>query len=483
MGRKVGSAVVGAPNWVNRTIFVGDNLGVLRGMNSASVDLVYLDPPFNSNRNYEAPIGSKAAGASFKDAWTLDDIDEAWLGLINERHPAVYSICQSAQLSHSKGMKSYLAFMSVRIIELHRILKSTGSLYLHCDDTAVAYLVMMMDAIFGRGNRRGYITWKRSQSAAKGSQYVQKSWGRNTDTILHYAKSESAILYGNRSLTEDEVRSKFPKIDEDGRRYNTATPLYCSSTMGDRPNLCYEWRGYRNRYPSGWRLSKDRMDEEYQKGNIVIREDGKLERRAYADNYAGVPVGNLWDDVPALSAQAKERTGYPTQKPLALLERIIQASSNEGDVVLDPFAGCATTCDAAERLGREWVGIDLSPKAYDLIRMRLERAADAEALFRGGSLPDVHVRGDIPVRSDLSEPIEYSTVKHKLFGIQEGRCNGCKHEFQFRNFEVDHVIAKAIGGTDNEENLQLLCGSCNRIKGKKSQEELMVRLKELKLVA
>ena len=483
MSVKASGAVVGCPNWANRSIFVGDNLDVLRGMNSASVDLVYLDPPFNSNRNYSAPVGSDAAGASFKDAWTLSDLDEAWLGIIAEKYPAVYSICQTAELSHSKGMKSYLAFMAVRLIELHRILKGTGSMYLHCDDTAVAYLVMMMDAIFGRGNRRGYITWKRSQSAAKGSQYAQKSWGRNTDTILHYAKSESAILYGNRSLTEDEVRSKFSKIDEGGRRYNTATPLYRSSTMGSRPNLCYEWRGYRNRYSSGWRLSKERMDEEYQKGNIVIREDGRLERRAYADDYAGVPVGNLWDDVPALSAQAKERTGYPTQKPLALLERIINASSNEGDVVLDPFCGCATTCDAAERLGRQWVGIDLSPLAYDLIRMRLQKASDADALFKGGKLPDVIVRSDIPMRIDVGEPIEYSTVKHKLFGVQAGRCNGCRHEFHFRHFEVDHIVARAKGGTDHEENLQLLCGSCNRIKGKKSQAELMARLKKMKLVA
>ena len=482
MGRKVGSAVVGVPNWVNRTIFVGDNLGVLRGMNSASVDLVYLDPPFNSNRSYSAPVGSEAAGASFKDAWTLSDMDEAWLGIIAEQHPAVYSVCQSAQLSHSKGMKSYLAFMAVRLIELHRILKSTGSLYLHCDDTAAAYLVMMMDAIFGRRNRRGYITWRRSQSSAKGSQYAQKSWGRNTDTILHYAKSEVTILYGNRSLTEDEVRSKFPKIDADGRRYNTATPLYRSPTMGDRPNLCYEWHGYRNRYPSGWRLSKSRMDEEYGKGNIVICEDGKLERRAYADDYGGVPLGNLWDDVPALSSQAKERTGYPTQKPLALLERIIRASSHEGDIVLDPFCGCATTCDASERLGRQWVGIDLSPKAYDLIRMRLQRASDEEALFKGGKLPDVIVRSDIPKRSDVGEPVEYSTVKHKLFGVQDGRCNGCKYEFPFWNFEIDHIVARNKGGGDNEENLQLLCGHCNRVKGTKTQEELIVRLKEMGVI-
>ena len=171
--------------------------------------------------------------------------------------------------------------------------------------------------------------------------------------------------------------------------------------MGARPNLCYEWRGFVNPHPSGWRLSKERLEEEYQKGNIVIRPDGKLERRKYLKDYKGASYGNIWDDI--LPAAGEERTGYPTQKPLTLLERIIEASSNPGDIILDPFCGCATTCIAAESLQRQWIGIDLSVKAVELVKMRLER--DLSMTEDTGLLGDkvIH-RTDIPTREVPDEP-------------------------------------------------------------------------------
>ena len=189
----------------------------------------------------------------------------------------------------------------------------------------------------------------------------------------------------------------------------------------------------------------------------------------------GMPLQNLWDDIQMVSPRSKEGTGYPTQKPLALLERIINASSNEGDTVLDPFCGCATACVAADRLGRKWVGIDISPKAAELVNLRLQQAMGS--LFHNRL---VTARTDIPRRTDIDAPINYRKNKHVLFGQQEGRCAGCRMDFPFKIFEVDHVIPQSRGGTDHLENLQLLCPHCNRIKGDRPQEYL---LSQLSLVA
>ena len=236
--------------------------------------------------------------------------------------------------------------------------------------------------------------------------------------------------------------------------------------MGARPNLCYEWRGFVNPHPSGWRLSKERLEEEYQKGNIVIRADRKLERRKYLKDYKCPSYGNIWDDI--RPATGEERTGYPTQKPIALLKRIIKASSNEEDVVLDPFCGCATTCVAAERLGRQWIGIDISEKAVTLVRMRLENEV---GLFG----PVIH-RTDLPKRSEKLP--NYRTHKHTLYGEQEGFCNGCQTQFPFRNMTVDHIVPRRHGGSDAVDNLQLLCSACNSTKGTGTQAELVAELRE-----
>ena len=187
---------------------------------------------------------------------------------------------------------------------------------------------------------------------------------------------------------------------------------------------------------------------------------------------------NLWTDLRMVSSQSNERIGYPTQKPLALLERIIKASSNEGDVVLDPFCGCATACVAAENLDRRWIGIDIPPKAVELVNMRLQLSMGD--LFHNRL---VTARTDIPIRTDVDAPVPYRQNKHVLFGQQEGRCNGCRSEFPFRNFTIDHIIPESRGGTDHVENLQLLCGHCNSVKGDRPQECLVARLRELGIAA
>ena len=344
-------------NVENRTIFEGDNLHILRGIDTESVDLIYLDPPFNSNRNYSAPIGSEAAGAAFKDTWTLSDVDNAWHGEIADREPALYQAIHASELTHGKGMKSYLIMLAVRLLEMKRVLKSTGSIYLHCDPTASHYLKMVMDSVLGKDNFRDEIVWQRASGRAKGSQHKSKSLGRDTDSVLHYSKSNNFLHNAvNSPLTEAEIIEKFPLIDENKRRYNTDIPIFCQPSMGDRPNLCYEYKGVVNPHPSGWRVSKEKLIEMDKAGYIIWREGKRPLRKAYAAEYKGKPIGSLWTDIPI--AAGKERTGYPTQKPLALLNRIIKASSNEGDIVLDPFCGCATTCVAAEQLRRQWIGIE-----------------------------------------------------------------------------------------------------------------------------
>ena len=278
------------------------------------------------------------------------------------------------------------------------------------------------------------------------------------------------------NLTESDAWHLFPKVDNMGKRYNTRTPAWCSRSMGERPNLCYSFHGI-SPHPSGWRLSRERMNEEYAKGNIVIV-GGKLERRSYERDYKGVSPGNLWADTDLLlGSQSPERVGYPTQKPLALLERIIRASSNVDDVILDPFCGCATACVAAEKAERQWVGIDLSPKALELVQLRL-----GKELGYFGREFTIH-RVDIPRRTDIGKQPHYRTQKHTLFGKQEGICNGCQATFPFRNFTVDHIVPSSHGGTSHIDNLQLLCGACNSSKGNRPHAELIADLQRQGIIS
>ena len=397
----------------NRTIFTADNLDVLRGVDSQSVDLIYLDPPFNSKRDYSAPIGSEAAGAAFKDTWTLSDVDLAWHGEIAERSPALYQTVGAAALSHGKSMQSYLIMMAVRLLEMQRILAPTGSIYLHVDPTASHYLKALMDCVFGPTNFRNEIVWHYHMGSVPKADFRKKH-----DTILRYSHTSKYMPVAVR--VPRRMEGRYTRVDEHGRRYH-------------------------------------------------VNGAGK---RFYEDE--GIVPDDVWSylrekQFTQLNSQSKERCGYPTQKPLALLERIIRASSNEGDTVLDPFCGCATTCVAAERLGRQWIGIDLSEKAIQLVRTRLERDC-------GGLVCEVNHRTDIPRRTDLGKLPDYRTHKHTLFGRQEGRCAGCQIVFPFRNMTIDHIIPRAKGGSDHIDNLQILCGACNSAKGRGSNEALIAKL-------
>ena len=392
-----------AANFASETIWTGDNLHVMRGMNAECVDLIYLDPPFNSNRTYEAPIGSKAAGAAFKDAWTLDDVDVHEHGELADRNPAAYSVIEAARQAHGKGMQSYLIMMAVRLLEMRRLLKPTGSLYLHCDSTASHYLKLLMDGIFGRANFRNEIVW---------------SYRRWPSVSRHFQTMHDVILFYTAGAENTFHVDYEPASQSYLRRFKGKTQV----------------------------LDPDRPTRK-----LVVNRPTK-----------GLPQRDVWE-ISIIAGSAKERTGYPTQKPLALLERIIQASSNAGDLILDPFCGCATTLVAARRLGRQWAGIDLSPLAIKLVNERI--AADLP-LWGGATALDAP-----PVRTDLGDVPNYRTHRHRLYGEQEGVCAGCDTHFPFRVMDVDHVLPRSKGGTDHADNLQLLCSGCNRSKGGRTMAE------------
>jgi len=370
-------------------LYYGDCLAIMNEWPSSCIDLIYLDPPFNSNREYNSIYEDETGKPlpeqinAFCDQWTLDEERERAIrempilmreAGIDDEVAEFWRTWVNALRKTQPNLLAYLSYMVQRLLIMRVLLKPTGSIYLHCDFTAVHYIKVMMDGIFGHKNFRNEIIWKRVTSNQKGSQHSRKSWGNNADTILFYTKSNNHCLDGTRDLTKKEVNKKFNKCDKEGRLYyDDSSHLQRTPNMGERPNLCYEWRGFKNRHPSGWRLSKKRLEEEYQKGNIVISPDGKkLERRKYEEDYAGVPIGNIWTDIKPV--RGKEGMGYKTEKPVELLERIIKASSKEGDVVLDPFCGCATTVEAAHRLGRKWIGIDIAIHAIKRVaKKRLEK--------------------------------------------------------------------------------------------------------------
>ena len=382
---------MGEPNFANRTLWIDDNLRVLRGINSECVDLIYLDPPFNSKRVYNAPLGSAAAGAKFDDTWTLDVVKSEWAELQEAADPAMHHTVVGAGLTAGESMQAYLSFMALRLLECRRVLRSTGSIYLHCDPTASHYLKQLLDAIFGRGQFRNEVIWSYGLGGSSRRWYSRKH-----DVILFYTASD---------------------------RYTFNKPLEPATSQ---------------------------------------RMKGKMKG-----------VRDVWA-IPSLNNMAKERTGWPTQKPLALLERIIDASSEGNDVVLDPFCGCATAMVAAERLGRRWAGIDIDEMAVGITLKRLQDESDAAVHnvdlqgMREG-LPIVHLPPAPPQRTDPDRPTRSPRIRAILWarlGTGERRpCPGCDRAKYHDDFHLDHVTPRSKGGPDADENLQLLCAACNGRKG------------------
>jgi site-specific DNA-methyltransferase (adenine-specific) len=367
---------------VPNQLYFGDNLDVLReSIKDESVDLIYLDPPFNSAADYnvlfETPKGMQldAQITAFEDTWHWGKQAEKEFGeLLTHPNTNVAEVMRALrQFLGENDMMAYLTMMANRLLELHRVLKPTGSLYLHCDQTASHYLKVVLDGVFGPQGFKNEIIWKRSTSHGN----VARNYGSLTDTIFFYAKSDDYVwnqLY--HEYTKEYIESKFTNYDPDGRRWQSVT----LRNPGPRPNLRYPYTATNGKtyqpHPNGWAVSLERMKQyDAQKRlHFPSKPDGQLRVKQYLDERPGTKLQNIWDDIPAINSQAQERLGYPTQKPIALLERVIKASSNEGQLILDPFCGCGTAVHAAQKLNRGWIGIDLTHLAISLIEKRLNDA-------------------------------------------------------------------------------------------------------------
>ncbi|RJX17552.1 MAG: site-specific DNA-methyltransferase [Desulforudis sp.] len=355
---------------ISNTLFYGDNLPILRDyIPSESVDLIYLDPPFNSNRSYNVLFrdeGGKSADAqitAFGDSWHWgDSADNALNELIRANPGKVDDAVQSMLgiVGHSP-MGAYLVMMAARLVELQRVLKPTGSLYLHCDPTASHYLKVILDTVFGAENFNSEIIWKRTSAHSD-----SKTLGNSHDVILFYSKSDT-LLWNKQyqPYSNEYIKSHYRYLDKAGRKFRTDNLTATSLSGGGYE---YAWNGV----TKIWRCPEKKMQELHDQGRLHYTKSGSVEYIRYLDEMQGTPLQDIWDDVPPINSQAAERLGYPTQKPLALLERIIQASSNPGDVVLDPFCGCGTAVAASEKLGRRWIGIDITHLAISLIRYRMK---------------------------------------------------------------------------------------------------------------
>ncbi len=406
----------------SNTLYYGDNLPVLRDREhfpDACIDLVYLDPPFNSNRSYNvlfketSGVSAPAQIEAFEDTWS-------WPG--GAAQHAFEEVTQHGTDDTARLLKAmldavghndvtaYLCMMAVRLVELHRVLKPTGSIYLHCDPTASHYLKILMDSIFGPQNFRNEITWQRTNV-----HNDAKRWGTVADTLLYYGKTQDVTWNAPRvPHTGSYLASKYRYNDGDGRgpyRLDNMT------SPNPRPNMMYEWKGHASP-PYGWRYSRETMATLDSEGRIWYPTSTakRPQLKRYLNEMAGSAMNSIWTDIAPINSQARERLGYATQKPLALLERIINASSNPGDVVLDPFCGCGTAVHAAQKLGRNWIGIDITFLAIGLVEQRMRDA------FPGITFHEVGVPADVPGAEALAarDPYQFQFwAVHRLGGRSE----------------------------------------------------------------
>ena len=537
-----------ALNMPSRTLGVMDNLPFLRALNNECIDLIAIDPPFAANETFtgrprpaitDAELADEKALAQkhgarhdegrdtrVRDIWTWDDnVHPDWLSRIEDDYPPVFAVIKAVEACASENEAAYIAFMAVRLIECRRVLKPTGSVYVHCDDHANSYLRMLMDAIFGADNFRNHIIWRRYGSHNDAS----KKWGRVHDSILFYSQTDEYTWTDNaREPYDPEYIEKAYSYEDERGRYTTA-PLHGRGLSGG--GYDFEWRGVRDI----WRFAKDKLDEMDADGLVHWPKRGRIPRRkVYLDLDKGIPARDLIIDVKP--APASERTGYATQKPLALYERVVKASSNPGDVVLDIFAGCATTAVAAERLGRRWIACDMAYRSWTMLKRRFRqngialtdregmRATDQalglglvrDAEVEWGKRARVLGPNDLPKRGD-EDPDPFHNLRRTRRTGGRGRrsqsarsaswagripkdeaktllvnefgpyCWGCgweapkfpSGEYDLGLLEVDHIWARNDantddgGGSDELYNLALLHATCNRVKSNRlTLEEL-----------
>ena len=415
-------------NWT-RELWISDNLPVMRGMNSETVDLIYLDPPFNSKRMYEGNLSPEMGKQSFSDIWGDSDITEDDRRILRTEYPHCAALINVLADSHGKSWKSYLSFMGIRLMEMHRLLKETGSIYLHCDPHMSHPLKMLMDMIFGEKNFRNEIVWCYTRMSTKN----QMQLSRAHDIIFWYSKTSNK----NWKFNVDDIR--LPYADSSKKREGMTL----------------------NRLGSGY--SKE--------GITVLNPKGKFPE----DWIRHIPY-----------LRQNERTGWKTQKPLALLERIIKASSNKGDVVMDPFCGCGTACIAATRLERQWLGIDQHPSADKIMQKRIQD--DTKLAPEWDSVKIIHAKtaADLPKRTDVQSFIKNAQTKRMLYETQKGKCASgdlCPNGAEKQNINLmdfDRKMPGKRGGGYVWGNVQLLCRTCNGKKGKKTWKVFLDSLRRAK---
>lgn len=409
-------------------LYYGDNLSVLReSVASESVDLIYLDPPFNSNAGYnvlfKAPDGTGSAAQieAFDDTWHWDTAAEgAYAEVLRSGNGAAAEMLRAMRgFLGENDMMAYLAMMAVRLIELHRVLKPTGSLYLHCDPTASHYLKILLDAVFGFGSFKNDIIWKRTSA-----HNDPKQFGRVADNILFYTKGRAWTFNRVYVSYDNDYITKFYRHEDTRGRYQLDNLTGPGVNRKDP-----EWRGFHPaRAGRSWSVPKrivakladeeriatmsteEKLELLFTNDYIAFTANGTPRFKSYLGDLPGVQAQSIWPDIQPLTTHAKERLGYPTQKPVALLERIIAASSNPGDLVLDPFCGCGTTVHAAEKLGRRWIGIDITHLAIGLIERRLRKAFPDVAFTVHGVPQDLGGARDLAARGKYHEFEKWALV-------------------------------------------------------------------------
>jgi adenine specific DNA methylase Mod len=366
------------------TLYYGDNLDILRRyLKDETVDLVYLDPPFNSAQNYNAFFhekdGTDAASQirAFEDIWHWDtETAREYNKLTEQADERVRKVMVAFyEFLGGNDMMAYLTMMSPRLVELRRVLKPTGSLYLHCHPTASHYLKLLCDAIFGGQNFRNEIIWERTTGRKSVSQF-----GRVHDIILFYSKNPQAT-WNEITLPQSEESAKGHDLMRDENGLFRVSDL---SGAGQGPARSFGGKAIQPPAGRHWQYDQAGMDELWADGRIIFSKNGNPRLKTYLKDLPGVSVRDIWTDIEPVNSGAAERLGYPTQKPVALLERIVLASTNPGGLVLDPFCGCGTTIDAAEKNGRDWIGIDVTQLAISLIKNRLQDTYGSRMKFVSG---------------------------------------------------------------------------------------------------
>ena len=469
----------GTPNWNNRTLFHGDNLDVMRGMNSASVDLIATDPPFKKGRDFHATPDKLGRSPKFQDRWSWEkDVHTEWLDQIKNNHEAVWEVIDAANAVYMRKTKknlarqrdevgsdmgAFLCFMAVRLLEMRRLLKPTGSIFLHCDWTASHYLKATLDAIFGKNNFQNEIVWC----------YKDVGGGRNTN---YYKKKHDIIFW----YVKDDKKKKINKL---------ARGLLSETTV-DRFGSLFDNNGIIT-----YRKLKDQRPREFASRKAQGRVPENLDD-VFLSKKHGRLLEDHWNDIKPIRKRRnkdnpKEPYRYPTQKPIKLYGRLIETASELDDIVLDPFCGCATTCVAAEKLNRKWVGIDIWEKAHEVVLDRIkgqglsQEEEDAFTLF----VKNFHYETKLPERTDGSddpsiaylepiyrrnkaewEKLSDKEIKEILQVAQDWNkdglieCAGCGRDLEKEFMELDHISPKSEGGRDTIDNRVLLCSPCNKKK-------------------